>query len=98
MYTIEQTTVNKFADTFSEISSTENYSEVFKREKITAEIKTIAFRNSNSEDYNSAFGRNELKSAINKLKMNTAREPDLIHNCMIKELPERTIEFIFKNI
>ena len=95
-YTREEEMANKMAEAFSQYSSTENYSETFKGEKLNAEAIPIPFHNDNALLYNREFDPQEVESAINKLKKKTAPGPDEIHNRMIIELPTNAVEHLLK--
>ena len=75
-YTREEEIANKMAEAFSQFSSTENYSETFKGEKLNAEAIPIPFHNDNTLLYNNEFDTQEVESVINKLRKKTAPGPD----------------------
>ena len=92
-YTNVQDISDKLADTFERTSSSDNYSEQFKRIKERREQKEIDFKSNNKEVYNKVFKMHELRGVIQKLK-NTAPGPDEICNRMIQNLPEAAIEYL----
>jgi len=77
---------NTIAQTFSNNSSTENYSSKFQSFRRQAENQQLKFESSNYENYNNPFSLDELTDAISK-SHNTAVGPDDVHYQMLKHLP-----------
>ena len=94
-YTREEE-INKIAEDFSQFSNTENYSEIFKGEKLNSEATPIPFHNDNTLLYNRELDTQEVESAINKLKKKTASGPNEIHNRMIIELTKNVVDHLLK--
>ena len=91
---------NSIADTLEQNSSTNNYSNTFKNNKLRAERKTLNFSSANDEEYNTPFTVEELKTCISETSL-TAPGPDQIHNEILKRLPDDslvTLLNIFNNI
>ena len=91
---------NSIADTLEHNSSTEHYTDTFKKNKARSERNTINFSSLNDEKYNTPFSVEELKTCISETSL-TAPGPDKIHNEILKHLPEDTLEIllnIFNNI
>ena len=82
---------NVLANNIVKNSSTENYSEKFKRHKIKAEHTALHFNTNNMEDYNAPFKMGELVDSIKK-SHDTAVGPDDIHYQILKHLPECTLD------
>jgi ribonuclease HI len=91
------TTVPEIADTlansFSKISSANNYSDQFKLTKIQTEHHPLDFSTDNKEYYNSLFSIHELEMALQNTK-NSAPGPDGIFYQMIKRLPTNAKEYV----
>ena len=82
---------NVLANNIVKNSSTENYSEKFKRHKIKAEHTALNFNTNNMEDYNAPFKMGELVDSLKK-SHDTAVGPDDIHYQILKHLPECTLD------
>lgn len=93
-YTTESDIANKLADSFSAVSSTENYSPTFQRAKRQAEATELDLSSNNTEDYNELFTIEELSSVIDKLNTKTSPGPDGIHNQMLKALPPPAVAYM----
>ena len=78
---------NVLANNIVKNSSTENYSEKFKRHKIKAEHTALNSNTNNMEDYNAPFKMGELVESHD-----TAVGPDDIHSQILKHLPECTLD------
>jgi len=79
-------TANTIAQTFSNNSSPENYSNKFQSFHRQAENQQLKFKSSNYENYNNAFCLDELTDAITK-SHDTAVGLDDVHYQMLKHLP-----------
>ena len=73
------------AQTFSNNSSPENYSNKFQSFRRQAENQQLKFKSSNYENYNNPFSLDELTDAI--FKSDTAVGPDDVHYQMLKHHP-----------
>ena len=89
----EKTVANSIAFSLSENSSTENYNDKFKKNKISSEKTPVDFSSSNEESYNCSFSLEELKSCLSELS-NTTPGPDQIHNEILKHLPDETLKLL----
>ena len=78
---------NTIAQTFSNNSSSENYSNKFQYFRRQAETQQLKFKSNNYENYNSPFSLDELTDAISK-SHDTAVGPDDVHYQMLKHLPD----------
>lgn len=87
--------VNKLAETFSNISSTNSYSERFKQIQKAAEKVPLNFTPSYEEHYNQIITMEEFQYALRKTK-NTSPGPDKIYAQMIKNMPENAHEYLLK--
>ena len=76
---------------FAKNSSTNNYTEKFKRFQQQAERKKINFNTKYKEDYNTPFSIEELEESLSGAK-DTAAGPDDIHYNLIKRLPKTAKE------
>lgn len=88
-----QAIANKLADTFSFISSSQNYSNDFQQYRLIQETP-LDFSSDCSESYNQPFSIHELQHALQKTKP-TSPGPDEIHINMLKYLPENALEYFF---
>jgi len=77
---------NTIAQTFSNNSSSENYSRKFQSFHRQAENQHLKFKSSNSENYNNPYSLDELADAISQ-SHDTAVGPDDVHYQMLKHLP-----------
>jgi len=77
---------NTIAQTFSNNSSPENYSNKFQYFHRQAENQQLKFKSSNYENYNNPFSLDEHTDAISK-SHDTAVGPDDVHYQMLKYLP-----------
>ena len=84
---------NTLADAFQTNSSTENYSDKFKRFKEVKERKPHNFHSNNQESYNDLFSLSELKDALHKAN-NTAVGPDDVHYQLLKHLPDISLNVL----
>ena len=94
-YTTETEIADKIAETFSNISSTNNYSRNFRRRKFLEELEVLSYDDGDSIYY-SDFREHELNAAIHRLKKNTAPGLYKIHNQIIIELPENCKKYLLK--
>ena len=81
------------AKTFSENSSSTNYSKPFQNIKKNAEKSKLNFKSNNLEDYYQPFSLSELTGCIMK-SHNTAVGPDEIHYEFLKQLPSCSLDFL----
>ena len=91
---------DEIASAISKNSSTENYSNEFKKQKKISEKEHLNFSSVETEAYNSDFSLDELVDSINDLS-DTAPGPDEIHNKIIQNLPKESqllLLEIFNNI
>jgi len=86
---------NTIAQTFSNNSSSENYSSKFQSSCRQAENQQLKFKSSNSENYNNPFSLDELTDAISKY-YDTAVGPDAVHYQMLKHLPNDALLTLFR--
>ena len=84
---------NVFGETFEHNSSSQNYSQEFRRYKVAKETNRINFTSDNNESYNCNFSMDELKKAINKSN-DSAAGPDDMHYQVLKHLPEKTLKIL----
>ena len=70
--------VNSLAQTFSDNSSSEQYSKKFQSFRRQAENNPLSFKSNNTETYNNPFSMSKLTAAISK-SHDTAAGPDDIH-------------------
>jgi len=77
---------NTVAQTFSNNSSPENYSNTFQSFRCQAENQQLKFKSSNYDNYNNPFSLDELTDAIS-ISHDTAVGPDDVHYQMLKHLP-----------
>jgi len=77
---------NTIAQTFSNNSSSENYSSKLRSFRRQAEKQQLKFKSSNYENYNNPFSLDEFTDAISK-SHDTAVGPDDVHYQMLKHLP-----------
>ena len=87
--------INKIADTFSEISSTRNYTSKFNAIRIKEEQHPLNFASNNKEVYNQAITIHELHKAIENSK-NTTPGSDHITREMIRNTPYEAKQFLLK--
>ena len=90
-----QDIANEIGKTFSKNSSSENYTDSFKKIKRELEKEAINFETNIFEYYNSPISINELTQCIKETK-NTAPGPDTIHNEIIRQLPTLTLKTLLK--
>ena len=88
---------NTLADTFSNNSSSENFTDIFNGHRHSVENKNLKFDSQNMETYNTLFKLEELVSAITK-STDSAVGPDEIHYQMLKHLPDVTLETLLQII
>ena len=74
---------NSLAQTFSDNSSSAQYSTKFQSFRRQAENNPLNFKSNNTETYNNPFSMSELTAAISK-SHDTAADPDDIHYQMLK--------------
>jgi len=91
--TIEQPNAiaNSIASTVSHNSSSNHYTDRFRRYKAHQEQRPIDFTSDNREPYNLPFSLSELQTAIHKAH-DSAAGPDNVHYQMLKHLPESALE------
>ena len=89
----KEETANEHASKFAANSSTANYSENFQTIKTEAESKKLDFTSNNSEVYNKPFRLRDLRRSIAKAKIR-APGPDGIHNLLLKNLPNDTLQIL----
>jgi len=77
---------NTIAQTFSNNSSPEKYSNKFQSFRRQAENQQLKFKSNNYENYNNPFSLDELTDAISK-SHDTTVGPDDVHYQMLKHLP-----------
>ena len=65
-YTTVDQISNKLAKSFSDVSSTNNYSNIFRQHKIQIEQASLDLNDYNNERYNAPFSIRELKYALSK--------------------------------
>ena len=75
------------AQTFSNNSSSENYSYKFQVYRRQAENQRLKFKSNNYENYNNPFFLDELTDVISK-SHDTAVGPGDVHYQMVKHLPD----------
>ena len=88
------------ATQFAFNSSSDNYSHVFNRHRLTIERKTIDFDTNDHFPYNDVFTLHELKQAI-KISRDTSPGIDTVHYQLLKHLPEDSLLlllYIFNHI
>ena len=90
--TIDQIS-NKLAKSFSDVSSTNNYSNFFRQRKIQIEQASLDLNDYNNERYNAPFSIRELNYALSKTT-DTSPGPDKIEYKMIKNLPQNAKEHL----
>ena len=91
---------NTLAAQFVFNSSSNNYSHVFNRHRLTIERKTIDFDTIDHFPYNDVFTLHELKQAI-KISRDTSPGIDTFHYQLLKHLPEDSLLlllYIFNHI
>ena len=93
VYTKGEDISNKLAKSFSDVSSTNNYSDIFKRHKIQCEQTPLDLNDNNNEQYNRPFTIRELNHALSSTK-DSSPGPDGIHYQMIKNLPKNAKEHL----
>ena len=81
---------NTLATQFAFNSSSDNYSNVFNRHRLTIERKKIDFDTINHFPYNDVFTLHELKQAI-KISRYTSPGIDTVHYQLLKHLPEDSL-------
>ena len=82
---------NKFGDTFSNNSSSDNYSQDFRDNvKTPAENTPIDFSDNSYHRYNKKFKLRDLKRSIKRAK-DSAPGPDQVHYLILKNLPNETL-------
>ena len=91
--TIEQPTeiANAIASTVAHNSSSDHYTERFRRFKAHQEKRNVTFASNNLEEYNLPFSLSELQKAIHKAH-DSAAGPDSIHYQMLKHLPTTALD------
>ena len=95
--TIEQPAeiADTLAATISHNSSSEHYTDGFRRFKTREEKKKIKFPSNNTESYNQPFSMAELCDAIHKAH-DSATGPDNIHYQLLKNLPESALDTLLR--
>ena len=87
-------------ETFAKNSSTDNYTEEFKKLKSAKEKSPINFASQNTESYNKPLTVEELEVVLGKSKDSTTG-PDEIHYQLLKHLPSSckgTLIELFNNM
>jgi potassium voltage-gated channel Eag-related subfamily H protein 8 len=94
---IEQPTeiANCIASTVSHNSSSEHYTDRFRRFKAHQEQRTINFTSNNNESYNQPFTLLELQTAL-KRAHDSAAGPDDVHYQMLKHLPDTALQSLLE--
>ena len=94
--TIEQPTeiANVIASTVAHNSSSDHYTERFRRFKAHQEKRNVTFASNNLEEYNLPFSLSELQKAIHKAH-DSATGPDNIHYQMLKHLPATALNTLY---
>ena len=82
---------NCLADTFAKNSSSDNYSQTFRKFKDQKEKSKLNFKSNNDEHYNQPFTLSELQDSLSKSN-DTATGPDNIHYQLLKHLPLQSLE------
>jgi hypothetical protein len=92
IFSTKQEIANKLGQTFSNISSTNNYSATFQQYRTIKELEYLDFTPNINETYpyNEEFSIEELQYALDKTR-NTSPGPDGIIINMIKKLPENAL-------
>ena len=80
---------NTLAAQFAFNSSSDNYSHVFNRHRLTIERKTIDFDTNDHFPYNNVFTLHELKQAI-KISRDTSPGIDTVHYQLLNHLPKNS--------
>ncbi|GFO10696.1 RNA-directed DNA polymerase from mobile element jockey [Plakobranchus ocellatus] len=83
------------AETFSNNSSSENYSKNFQQTKQRAEKQNLNFSSENNEPYNNPFLMAELKNSIVKSN-ESAAGPDGVYCKFLRHLPESCLHTLLK--
>ena len=91
----ERDVANSIATCLSKNSSSKNYNNTFQKIKTQAEKKHLNFTSDNTENYNSKFTLEDLKTNISELN-DTAPGPDKIHNKILQQLPDETLKLLTK--
>ena len=86
IYAIIPEVAEKFAQTFQQVSSNDNYGQESFLHKNAAEQDTICFDSHNAEPYNRPFTVEELKFNLARTK-NTTPGNDRVHYQMLKKMP-----------
>jgi len=86
---------NSFGHTFSNNSSSNNYSTKFHGFRNHAENHHLKFKSNNLETYNDPFYLDELRGAISK-SHDSAVGPDDIHYQMLKHLPPNAVNTLLE--
>ena len=86
---------NVLAESFASNSSTNNYTDKFKKEKEKIEKTPVNFNTYDEFDYNAPFTDTELATCLQQLG-NTSPGPDQIHNQILKHLPEKSLKCLLK--
>jgi len=86
---------NSLAQTFSDTSSSEQYSTKFQSFRRQAENNTLNFNSNNTETHNNPFSMSELAAAISK-SHDMAAGPDDIHYQMLKHLPAAVLDTLLQ--
>ena len=92
-YTSTEQISNKLAQSFSNVSSTNNYSNAFRQHKINMEQIQLNLSDDQDEQYNRPFTMKELNHALSDTS-DTSPGPDGIHYQMIKNLPQNAKEYL----
>jgi len=86
---------NSLGQTFSNNSSSNNYSTKFQAFRNQAENQHLKFKSNNLETYNNPFSVDELWDAISK-SHDSAVGPDDIHYQMLKHLPHNAVNTLLQ--
>ena len=84
---------NKLGNTFSNNSSSDNYTDDFLTHKENEEQTPIDFSTNNYHKYNKKFKLRDLKRSIKRAK-NSAAGPDQVHYEILKNLPNETLQIL----
>ncbi len=100
LITEQKDIANCLGERFSKISSNENYSNEFKKQKCLKERQPLSFTSDNVESYNALFTLRELRTALSKSNQSSPG-PDKIHYQFLTNLPDSCLTLlldIFNNI
>ena len=87
--------LEKLAQSFSEMSSNENYSHEFQQYETTVEQTTIEFASDNTETYNRAFTCQEMQRSLSRTR-NTAPGEDGVYYQILKNMSQQANVYLCK--